>query len=271
MTETRRKLLSIGEFATASRLSSKALRIYDKRGIIPPAFIDPDSGYRYYKPEQLARARLVRLLRQMEMPLATIQDVMEADPSEVDQLVRTYASDYLARVSHVQNTIRPGLDIMIKERLAMPYQVEEIQLDTQQIISITSHVHVQDLDKRIRADLNALRTFVAKQEGEIVGPPFGIYHGTITNESDGPIEVCIPVRHTFVPSGDVVVRELTGGVGVKVVARADQCDFPAILGAYDAAVDWIHGRGFEMAGSPREVWASKRGEDVEMHIIWLYK
>lgn len=271
MTETQRELLSIGEFAAASRLSSKALRIYDNRGIIPPAFVDPDSGYRYYGRDQLTRARLVRLLRQMEMPLATIEIVMEADPSEVDQLVRTHATDYSARVSRVQKIMRQVLASVSMERSAMSYAVEKIQLDTQQVVSITNHVHVQDLGERIKTNINTLRAFIAKQEGEIVGPPFGIYHGTITNESDGPIEVCIPVRHKFVPSGEVVVREAAGGKAIKVVAREAQCEFPAILGAYDAAVDWIHGRGFEMAGSPREVWASKPGEDVEMHIIWLYK
>ena len=130
MTETQRELLSIGEFAVASRLSSKALRIYDNRGIIPPTFVDPDSGYRYYGRDQLVQARLVRLLRQMEMPLATIQDVMEADPSEVDQLVRTYATDYSARVSRVQKIMRQVLASLRQEfteanrRLANRFQLD---------------------------------------------------------------------------------------------------------------------------------------------------
>lgn len=270
MTETRRKLLSIGEFATASRLSSKALRIYDNRGIIPPAFIDPDSGYRYYGKDQLDRARLVRLLRQIEMPLGRIQVVVQAEPSEVDQLVRTYASDYSARISHVQNTIRQVLDILSKEKSAMSYKAEEMQLDAQQIVSITSHVYVHELDVRIKEDLNALQVLAAKQEGEIVGPPLGIYHGSISDESNGPIEVCLPLEGKIAPSGNAVVRELSGGRSVKVVARGEQCDFPAILGAYDAAVDWIQNKGFDMAEPPREIWASKPGDQVEMHIIWPF-
>ena len=39
-------LLSIGEFARLSRLSAKALRRYDQLGLLKPARVDPDSGYR---------------------------------------------------------------------------------------------------------------------------------------------------------------------------------------------------------------------------------
>jgi DNA-binding transcriptional MerR regulator len=271
MTTTRRGLLSIGAFADASRLSPKALRIYHRRGIISPDFIDPESGYRYYRTDQLALARLVRLLRQMEMPLATIQHVVEADPDEVEQLVRAYATTYSDRVGRVQGIIRQVLDIFSKEELAMSYRSEEIVLDPQQIVSITSHTYVEDLEKRIKANLSALKTFVSSQGGEIVGAPLGIYHGGITSEANGPIEVCWPVIGKFTPSGDVVVRELSGGPAVQVVAKGDQCDFPAILGAYDAAVDWIHNNGWETTDPPREVWVSKPGEEMEMRIIWPFR
>ena len=39
--------MPIGEFAAASRLSQKALRLYGEKGLLPPARVDPDSGYRY--------------------------------------------------------------------------------------------------------------------------------------------------------------------------------------------------------------------------------
>jgi DNA-binding transcriptional MerR regulator len=46
-------LMSIGEFASASRLSQKALRLYGENGLLPPAWVDPASGYRYYGVHQL--------------------------------------------------------------------------------------------------------------------------------------------------------------------------------------------------------------------------
>jgi serine/threonine protein phosphatase PrpC len=67
--------LTIGAFARTSRLSIKALRLYDEIGLLAPARVDPFSGYRYYAPEQLERARLVAWLRRLGMPLARIRRV----------------------------------------------------------------------------------------------------------------------------------------------------------------------------------------------------
>ncbi|GAB3454826.1 MerR family transcriptional regulator [Actinophytocola sediminis] len=70
-------MLTIGVFARASRLSPKALRLYDELGLLRPARVDPVNGYRFYEPAQLERARLVAWLRQLGMPLATIRTVAD--------------------------------------------------------------------------------------------------------------------------------------------------------------------------------------------------
>ena len=62
-------LLTIGDFARASGLSHKALRLYDDLGLLVPAYVDPASGYRFYGPGQLERAVLVGSLRRLGMPL----------------------------------------------------------------------------------------------------------------------------------------------------------------------------------------------------------
>ncbi|HEX9063836.1 MAG TPA: MerR family transcriptional regulator [Streptosporangiaceae bacterium] len=71
-------LLTIGAFARASRLSPKALRLYDDLGLLRPAEVDPSSGYRFYHPDQLERATLVARLRRLGMPLTRIRVVCEA-------------------------------------------------------------------------------------------------------------------------------------------------------------------------------------------------
>ncbi|WP_329384606.1 MerR family transcriptional regulator [Streptomyces sp. NBC_01716] len=75
--------LTIGAFARASRLSPKALRLYDELGLLIPARVDGTTGYRYYTEAQLDRARLVAWLRRVGMPLARIGevcDLCETDP-----------------------------------------------------------------------------------------------------------------------------------------------------------------------------------------------
>jgi hypothetical protein len=63
---------AIGEFARRSRLSPKALRLYDGLGLLSPARVDELSGYRYYEDAQLQPARLIATLRQVGVPLATV-------------------------------------------------------------------------------------------------------------------------------------------------------------------------------------------------------
>jgi MerR family regulatory protein len=64
------ELLGIGAFSRRSRLSPKALRLYDRIGLLTPASVDEANGYRRYREAQLATARLIALLRRLDMPLA---------------------------------------------------------------------------------------------------------------------------------------------------------------------------------------------------------
>ncbi|MFK0291763.1 MerR family transcriptional regulator [Streptomyces sp. NPDC090442] len=84
------ELLTIGAFARASRLSPKALRLYDELGLLRPARVDPHSGYRRYAPAQLERARLVAWLRRLGMPLARIREVCELAPGAAAGAVAAY-------------------------------------------------------------------------------------------------------------------------------------------------------------------------------------
>ncbi|RAJ66874.1 protein phosphatase [Streptomyces sp. Amel2xB2] len=83
-------LLTIGAFARASRLSPKALRLYDELGLLPPAFVDPDTGYRRYAHRQLEAARLVAWLRRLGMPLARIRELNGLDGPAAAQEIRAY-------------------------------------------------------------------------------------------------------------------------------------------------------------------------------------
>ncbi|MFG1832603.1 MerR family transcriptional regulator [Micromonospora chersina] len=84
------ELLTIGAFARTARLTPKALRLYDELGLLPPAAVDPHSGYRYYAPVQLDRARLIAALRRAGMPLAEIQAVCGLPPDAAAEAVDTW-------------------------------------------------------------------------------------------------------------------------------------------------------------------------------------
>ena len=69
-------LIPIGRFAEASRLSLKALRIYDRLGLLRPVHVDRRNRYRYYHPDQVRKAKIIGLLRRLDTPLETIRDIL---------------------------------------------------------------------------------------------------------------------------------------------------------------------------------------------------
>ncbi|MFH8391088.1 MerR family transcriptional regulator [Streptomyces sp. NPDC018036] len=92
-------MLTIGAFAKASRLSPKALRLYDELELLRPARVDPGTGYRYYAAEQLEQARLVAWLRRLGMPLARIRRVCALEPGPAAREIGAYWAGVEAETS----------------------------------------------------------------------------------------------------------------------------------------------------------------------------
>ena len=72
-------MLSIGRFAEATGLTVKALRHYDEIGLLRPAHVDPDNGYRYYDAAQIESAVVIRRLRALELPLDDSRKLVGSD------------------------------------------------------------------------------------------------------------------------------------------------------------------------------------------------
>jgi len=75
-------LRSIGQFAEITGLTTKALRLYDRLGLLKPAVVDFCSGYRYYSPDQTSTAQQIRRLRGWQMPLTEIQVLLQAEDDQ---------------------------------------------------------------------------------------------------------------------------------------------------------------------------------------------
>ncbi len=264
-------LLSIGRFAAATGLSRKALRLYAELGLLAPAHTDRWTGYRYYGAEQLDAARLIRLMREMEMPLGDIRRVLAAAPDEAQRLITAHAQAFADRLAQVRLVSRQLVQTMRdKESEMSKLPVETRQLSPQQVVSIEGHVLVSDLDGFIARSLERLTAFVAGQDGTISGPPLGLYHGPINPQDDGPIEVCLPAEGAFRAEANICIRVLPGGLAAVVAVEGEHTIFPKILEAYDAGYDWLVAQGVQPAESPREVWIGDPTSSGPFEIIWRY-
>jgi DNA-binding transcriptional MerR regulator len=76
------QLMPIGRFSRLTGVGVKALRHYDEVGLLAPAAVDDETGYRFYSADQVDRAEAIRLLRRLDMPLEEIRSTLAAgDPA----------------------------------------------------------------------------------------------------------------------------------------------------------------------------------------------
>ena len=70
------KLLRIGELAKLSGISVKALHVYEKKNIIKPVYVDENTGYRYYSPDQFRLVESLLELQDMGFSLDEISKIL---------------------------------------------------------------------------------------------------------------------------------------------------------------------------------------------------
>ncbi|MFD1660875.1 MerR family transcriptional regulator [Streptomyces caeni] len=260
-------LLTIGAFAARSRLSPKALRLYDRLGLLAPAHVDEASGYRYYRADQVGRARTVALLRRLDMPLSRIAEVVEAGESDgvrASALLAGYWAGVEERIA-AQRTLADYLRGRLSGRSSEMYGkfvVETVDVPEQVLMTETRHTLADELPAWITASLGRLEE-AAKGCGGVTGAPFVVYHAEVSQESDGPAEACVPVADAAAAQAWARGRGRAGESRVRVeparrlaytrIAKA-QVAHPQILAAFEAVEAWVAEQGLEQAGPCREVY-----------------
>jgi DNA-binding transcriptional MerR regulator len=98
-------LMSIGAFARRVGLAPSALRFYDDCDVLRPAYVDDATGYRYYAPDQQARAVLVRRLREAGMPLTDASVVLDGNHEEARAVLEEHARRARETAASAQSAI----------------------------------------------------------------------------------------------------------------------------------------------------------------------
>ncbi|NBM14573.1 MerR family transcriptional regulator [Streptomyces sp. GC420] len=275
--------LSIGAFSRRSRLSPKALRLYDRLGLLRPDRVDEDTGYRWYRADQVARARLVALLRQLDMPLARIAELVELPgPRAADELA-VYWAGVEQRVA-----AQKALALHLRERLSgrSPavdgrFEIATREEAEQTVLTETRHLLAHELPPWIGESLGRLEK-AARECGGIAGAPQVLYHSEVSMESDGPAEACVPVADAAAARawaeahggrGSVTVRTEPAHRLVYTRITKTQVAHPQILSAYEAVERWIGEQGLRTTGPCREIylpvdWDAAGPDDEVCDIAW---
>lgn len=136
------ELMPIGVFAQRSGLTSSALRFYADSGLLPPAEVDPVTGYRYYAADQLARATTLRQLREIAMPLAAVEAVLDTGVEEAARLLDEHvakivgdAAAALQKAGVIKSALGANAPSLLIATLKGPVLADAVE----QVLTATAH------------------------------------------------------------------------------------------------------------------------------------
>jgi DNA-binding transcriptional MerR regulator len=245
--------LTIGEFGRRSGLSVKALRLYDMSGLLPPAEVDPVSGYRRYAVSQLDRARRISLLRRLDMPLAVVAEVLAGtDEEAVVRLDRWWAGQEQAAAAKRGSIGWLRIQLLAAAQPPLGYEVHRREVPATKVASIRRATDQQGLADTIRELQWKLRdrltgaTFTAEH--------WVIFHGFVTPESEATIEVCVPFTGPAEPAESMVIRQEPAHAERCATVTRDDCYYPRIMQAYDAVERHVAAEGLALAAPVREIY-----------------
>ncbi len=211
-------MISIGDFARLGQVSVRMLRHYDRLGLLPPADIDPHSGYRRYAAEQLARLNRIVALKDLGFTLDQVGSVLDSgvDPDELRGMLRLRH----AELEHEESLTRARLSA-VEYRLRL-IEKEHSMSDTEYVVKSLPEVR-----------LAAQRTVIDSQPdiAGFVEPAFGELAEAV-RKVGGSLDVAM-AQYDMSENGIGV----TVGYGVRQpVAGAETVDLPSV----DTAVCAVH-------------------------------
>lgn len=243
------RLLSIGEFAAATQLTPKALRLYDEQRLLPPASIDATNGYRYYRVDQVAVGRLIRTLRGTGLSLAQIGDVVASRGAGAEMLLRQFAQEADRRYAREKRALQSALVSMRPvvrsdapavtemERPAMTVAIWPFVADRQSF-----------LDRFRRAAATAHEELSATQLTAHGDPSCSLVEPL--SDEEGQLELVVPVMMPpSVPQG-ITLRSWPPRRCAAVSCEASQTDVPDLTGMLDALFDWFDQFGQRASAPP---------------------
>jgi DNA-binding transcriptional MerR regulator len=215
----RKGLFSIGQFSRITGLTVKTIRLYHDKDVLKPAWVDDETGYRYFDQADVERARVIRHLRDLEFPLAEIRELLEHSYEESGAV--PLLEKQRRRIDERQEglaRIAASLDEVIareKEAFAMveqdAFEIEVKELEPLKVAGLRWKGSYADTGK-------ALPKVCRKYGRYTRGKPLNLYYDCEVKEEGADVESCVPVRDA--PDADgFSVHTLPGGRCVSLIHK----------------------------------------------------
>ena len=227
--------LAIGDFSRMTHLSVKALRHYHDVGVLVPAEIDPDSGYRFYAPAQVPIAQVIRRFRDLGMPLEEIREVLRAPDIETrNRVVVAHMHRMESELAATQSMVASLRSLL--ERPPAPVVVEHRSVGPVRALAISERVAALDLDSWWDAAFSELDAALATGAVPAAGPRAALYSAAFFQLEAGDVVAYIPVTGDVGSIGRARMLQVPAAELAVAVHRGALADLDQTYGALGSYV-----------------------------------
>ena len=248
-------MLTIGDFARYAGVSVRMLRHYDAIGLLPPSYVDPWSGYRYYEQALLERAHAIVALRDLGFGLGQVATLLEGSLTAAGmramldqrrQELQSQIDHDRARLADVERRLR-----LMEGEDTMELEFEEKALPALDLAQVTAHVD----------DMGEVGPVIGPMFGELVSrieaageqathPGVAWYSG-----AEGGIDLGAGFERTPVPGTEAGHLDAVP----RAVTALYRGSMEHIGEAWQTLAAHVQAQGLELSGPSREVYLSTTG------------
>jgi DNA-binding transcriptional MerR regulator len=197
--------LAIGDFSRATHLTVKTLRHYHETGLLEPAQIDAQTGYRRYTTEQIPVAQIIRRFRDLEMPLNEIRSVLSApDVKARNDLIAAHLKRLESDLARTQTAVASLRNLL--EHPTPAIEIGRRKMDRITAAAISEVVDIKDALSWYLGALGELRAALLAQRMTPTGITGGIFSNALFSHARGEATVFIPCDGAVRSIGRVAPR-----------------------------------------------------------------
>jgi len=240
--------LAIGVFSRMTHLSVITLRHYHEVGLLTPAEVDPQSGYRLYAPDQVQVAHVIRRFRDLGMPLNQIRQVLQAsDVPTRNQVIAAHLQRMEVQLALTQSAVASLRSLLAPA--PSPVAVEHRSVRAALALAVCGQVPASDLDAWWEAAFGELDAAVGASAARPAGPRAALYPAEFFELGTGQVTAYVPVTGRVRDTGQARLRQVPAAELAVAVHQGTLADVDRTYGALGL---YVTGRGIGAAGPIRE-------------------
>jgi DNA-binding transcriptional MerR regulator len=242
--------IGIGDFSRMTHLSVKALRYYHDVGLLEPAQVDDSSGYRFYHPDQVPLAQVIRRFRDLGMPLEEVKAVLQApDVAARNEVIVAHLQrmeSELAQTQAVVSSLRALL-----ERPPASVEVRYRSVPETRALAVSETVSAADIERWWVDAFGELYRVAGLTAAGPSGPSGTLYSGDLFEEELGEVTAFVPVAGPVDPSGRSRLVEIPA---VELVLAVHEGSFADLDRTYGALGTYVAERELGIEAPIREYY-----------------